>query len=97
MDLLSPPEVFAADYVIKSIIISVWDPELLDSSFSDFPPTTLRSRTMSLRGLEPPECFCCGSTERYGSWWRPNLSRKQNIVTGLQVNKRGGGFCATGG
>lgn len=26
MDLLSWPEVFAADYVIKSIIISVWAP-----------------------------------------------------------------------
>ena len=29
MDLLSWPEVFAADYVIKSIIISVWAPLLL--------------------------------------------------------------------
>lgn len=29
MDLLSGPEVLAADYVIKSIIISVWAPLLL--------------------------------------------------------------------
>lgn len=29
MDLLSWPEVFGADYVIKSIIISVWAPLLL--------------------------------------------------------------------
>lgn len=29
MDLLSEPEVLAADYVIKSIIISVWAPLLL--------------------------------------------------------------------
>ncbi len=29
MDLLSEPEVLAADYVIKSIIISVWTPLLL--------------------------------------------------------------------
>lgn len=29
MDLPSWPEVFAADYVIKSIIISVWAPLLL--------------------------------------------------------------------
>lgn len=29
MDLPSWPEVFAADYVIKSIIISVWAPRLL--------------------------------------------------------------------
>lgn len=29
MDLLSRPEVLAADYVIKSIIISVWAPLFL--------------------------------------------------------------------
>lgn len=33
MDLLSWPEVFVADYVIKSIIISVWAP----SASSSFP------------------------------------------------------------
>lgn len=71
---------FAADYVIKSIIISVW--------ILCFWIHLLFHAVEQNNGLPhlSLKCFVLKKCQRYGRWL-PNLFRKQNIITALQVNK----------